>query len=90
MTTKTERLEMRLSPEQKRLLERAAALNGQVLASFVRSQLMERAQEIVDRHTRTLLSARDFKRFLELIDRGGEPAPALRAAFRRHSKAHRE
>ncbi|MEW6753356.1 MAG: DUF1778 domain-containing protein [Candidatus Latescibacterota bacterium] len=84
MTTKTQRLEMRLSPEQKVLLERAVALNGQVLASFVRSQLMQRAQQIVDEHTRTILSARDFDRFLEVLDGAPEPAPALRAAFRRH------
>ena len=86
MTTKTERLEMRLSPEQRGLLARAAALNGQVLASFVRSQLVERAQEIIDRHTKTTLSGRDFDRFLRLLDMDEAPVPALRAAFRRRKR----
>jgi uncharacterized protein (DUF1778 family) len=86
MTTKTERLEMRLTAEQKQVLERAALLNGQMLASFIRSQLMERAQEIIERHTRTVMSERDFTRFLELIDRSAEPAAALKSAYRRHKK----
>ena len=88
MATKTQRLEMRLSPEQKLLLERAAALNGQVLASFIRAQLVERAQEILDRYTRTVLSARDFDHFIEMLDRDAEPAAALEAAFRRHKPRH--
>ncbi|HEU4338775.1 MAG TPA: DUF1778 domain-containing protein [Planctomycetota bacterium] len=82
MTTKAERLEMRLTPELKKLLERAAAISGQAVASFIRAVLSERAQEIVDRQTTTVLSQRDFKRFLSILDKDQEPAPALRAAVR--------
>ncbi len=88
MSTKTDRLELRLTPQQRELIERAAALRGQVLASFIRSELFERAQEIVDQHAQTELSARDFRRFLDVLDRDPEPVPALKAAFRRH-KARR-
>ncbi len=88
MSAKTDRLEMRLTPQQRQLLERAAALSGQVLASFIRSELVERAQAIIDQHAQTELSARDFRRFLDILDRDDEPAPALKAAFRRH-KARR-
>ena len=87
MSTKTERMELRLSPELKELLERASELSGQVMASLVRSLLHEGAQEIVERHTRTELSQRDFRRFLEIIESDEEPAPALKAAFRRHKPA---
>jgi uncharacterized protein (DUF1778 family) len=89
MTAKTDRLEMRLTPEQRELIERAAVLSGQMLASFIRSQLVERAQEIVARHSRTELSARDFRRFLSALDRDEEPVPALKAAFRRHRARRR-
>lgn len=84
MSAKTDRLEMRLTPQQRQLLERAAALTGQVLSSFMRSELVERAQEIIDRHALTQLSVRDFRRVLEILDRDVAPAPALKAAFRRH------
>lgn len=85
VTTKTERLEMRLSREQRALLERAAALEGQAMASFVRSKLVESAQQVIDRHARTTLSARDFERFLHVLDRQ-EPSAALKAAFRRRKR----
>jgi uncharacterized protein (DUF1778 family) len=82
VTTKADRLEMRLTPELKRLLERAAAISGQALASFIRAVLSERAQEIVDRRAATLLSRRDAKRLLSILESDEEPAPALRAAVR--------
>ena len=84
MTTKADRLEMRLTPELKKLLERAAAISGQALASFIRAVLSERAQEIVDRRTTTVLTRRDFNRLLKILDNdeAPAPAPALRAAVR--------
>ena len=83
MTTKTDRLEMRLSAEQKELLERAAAITGQPLTGFALSHLLERAQEIMDRHQKTVLSQRDQERFLSILESDVEPAPALKAALRR-------
>ena len=88
MATRTDRLEMRLSPQQKGLLERAAVLSGQPLTGFALSHLLDRAREVVEKHERTVLSGRDFARFLKLIDATSEPAPALKAAVRRHRKFH--
>lgn len=85
-TTKDARLEMRLSEDHKRLLEQAAALAGQPLTSFAVSHLLEDAQEILDRHRRTTLSAADQKRFVEILDSDEQPAPALKKAVKRYKK----
>ena len=45
MATKTERVEMRLNPEHKELLERAAALSGQTVSAFGVPLLIEKARE---------------------------------------------
>lgn len=83
MATKTDRLEMRLSREQKELLERAAAVAGQPLTGFALSHLLERAQQVVERHQKTVLSRRDQERFLQVLESEAPPSPALRAALRR-------
>ncbi|MCC6737770.1 MAG: DUF1778 domain-containing protein [Planctomycetia bacterium] len=85
MPTRTERLDMRLTPEQKDLLERAASLTGQPLTGFALSNLVERAQEIIERSGRTLLSRRDAEKFLKLLEAPPEPVPALKAALRRRN-----
>jgi len=83
MATKTDRLDMRLTSEQKDLLERAAAISGQPLTGFALSHLLEAARELVERHRRTVLSLRDGRRFLKLLEDDAKPAPALAAALRR-------
>jgi uncharacterized protein (DUF1778 family) len=84
MAGRTERLEMRISAEQKEILERAAAATGQPLTGFALSHLLERAREIEERQRTTVLSRRDRKRFLAILESGSAPVPALKAAARRY------
>jgi uncharacterized protein (DUF1778 family) len=83
MQTKSDRLDMRLTSEQKEDLERAAAISGQPLTSFALSHLLEKAWEIIERHQRTVLSVRDGQEFLKILDGASPPAPALVKALRR-------
>ncbi len=83
MATRSERLDMRLTPDQKDLLERAAAIAGQPLTTFAVAHLIERAEEVLERSQRTVLSRRDAEHFLDLLDSAPAPAPSLRAALRR-------
>ncbi|MHC4817168.1 MAG: type II toxin-antitoxin system TacA family antitoxin, partial [Planctomycetota bacterium] len=75
-------IEVRLSPAHKELIEHAAALNGQSISAFVVAEALERARQIQF----TLLSRRDWDRFLEVMDRDGKPAPALVAAARKRPR----
>lgn len=84
MAVKTDRLDMRLTSEQKELLERAAAISGQPLTGFALSHLLDQAQAILERYQKTVLSRRDQEAFLEILATDSAPAPALKEALRRH------
>lgn len=86
MSLKTQRLEMRLTPEDKQLLEQAAALRGVAVTSFALTLLVENARAIVEASQRTTLSRADQERFLALLDEEQEPKPALVEAVRRLKK----
>ena len=84
MALRTDRLDMRLTTEQKELLERAAAISGQPLTGFALSHLLDRAQAILERYQKTVLSRRDQEAFLGILADDSAPAPALKEAFRKH------
>lgn len=86
MASKTARLEFRLLPEQKELLEKAATVSGQTITPFAVSILMENARSILEDHRRTLLALRDQELFLKIIDLEEEPSPALKAAVEKFNK----
>jgi len=86
VATKGERLEMRLTREQKDLIERAARIRGLDVTSFAIPTVLEAAREVVGRQSVTVLSERDFKKFLRVLDADEEPAPKLKAAVKRLNK----
>lgn len=79
-----ERLEARLRPEQKRLLERAAALEGRSLTDFVLASAHAAALETIERHEMIALTARDSQFFVQALMHPPEPNERPRAAARRH------
>ena len=83
---KNERLEMRLTREQKDLIERAARIKGLDVTSFAVPTVLEAAREIVGPQSVTVLSDRDYKKFLQILDAHEEPAPKLKAAVKRLKK----
>ena len=64
---KSARLAARLSPEQKRIVERAAALNHQPVSQFMVASAMRAAQEIIQQHDIMTLSARDSLAVMEAL-----------------------
>lgn len=82
MAQLTDRLDFRLTPANRKLIERAAELLGQPLTAFAVSTLLARAEEVVAQETRRRLSARDWKRFLEVLDDERVATPLARAAKR--------
>lgn len=79
-TTKRERLEARVSPDQKELIQRAAALTGRSLTDFVVSSAQAAAEEAIRTHAVIRLSARDTAILVEALLNPPEPNEALRAA----------
>lgn len=74
---KAERLEARLSPEQKRVLAKAAAYAGQSLSQFVLTSAERAAAQVLGDHEVITLSARDSLVLLDALRNPGPPAPKL-------------
>lgn len=79
-----ERLETRVSLEQKRLFQRAAALQGRTLSDFVVSSLREAAVRTVQEHEYMTLGTQDRDAFVAALLRPSEPGDRLKAARRRY------
>jgi uncharacterized protein (DUF1778 family) len=85
-TTRDDRIELRASREQKRILAAAARYERLDLTSFVMRTALPIAEKIVARHERIVLSARDTVRVLDLLEHPPQPTPALRAAAKRRKQ----
>lgn len=82
-----ERLETRVTADQKSLIERAAALQGRTVTDFVLSSVQEAARRAIEEHQRLDLSVRDGETFVEALL---NPKPAndrLRDTVRRYRQA---
>jgi len=81
--TRDNRIELRATREEKRLLAAAAACERLDVTSFIMRNVLPAAREVVDRAEKIVLSERDTERVLELIENPPEPTAALLAAARR-------
>ncbi len=77
---KTERLEARLSKEQKELFQRAADILGLTLTDFTISSLQVAAKQAIQEHEIMTLSKRDQEVFVEALLNPPTPSTKLRAA----------
>ena len=78
-----DRIELRATREEKRLLAAAAAYERLDMTSFIMRNVLPAAHESVQRAERIVLSERDTVRVLELLENPPKPTPALIAAARR-------
>ena len=82
MATTNARVEFRLLPEEKDLIEQAVQLLGMTLTEFARPRLVQDARKIVTEHAAARLTDRDRDIFLAMLDAESEPNTRLRQAFR--------
>jgi uncharacterized protein (DUF1778 family) len=82
MAVKSDRLEARVSPEQRARLEWAAAISGTSVSTFVVDAAVERAEEVVAAQMSTAVPAEYFDRLVAALDEA-DRAPTLTKAARR-------
>jgi uncharacterized protein (DUF1778 family) len=80
------RLEARISPDQKALFQRAAALQGRTLTDFVVGCVAEEAKRVVGENEVIKLSERDRRVFVEALLNPPSPNKALQKAAKRHAR----
>lgn len=84
---RSERVEARVTPEQKRLLERAAALEGRSLTDFLLSSAQAAAADTISRYQLLKLTPDDQQIFVAALLNPPAPNQALRQAVARYRAA---
>jgi uncharacterized protein (DUF1778 family) len=82
MPAKSDRVEARLSPDERERINRAAEFEGQSVSSFMVTAAVEKADQVISEHTVTQVPTNYFDQLLRALDEPG-PAPQLRRAARR-------
>lgn len=83
-TTRTERLEARVTTEQKNLFMRAAELQGVTLTEFITRNLQEAARSTVKEHERMELDSQERELFIESLLNPPAPNENLRKVDARY------
>ncbi|GAA4135485.1 DUF1778 domain-containing protein [Aminobacter aganoensis] len=76
----TDRMNIRVKPDVKARLLRAAALRHTDLTNFVTQSALREAESVIAEADALKVSERDLGRILELLDNPPKPNPKLRAA----------
>lgn len=84
--TRNDRIELRATREEKQLISEAAAYEHVDITRFIMRSVLPVARGVVERSERIVLSERDSKRVLLLLEKPPKPTAALIAAARRLGK----
>jgi uncharacterized protein (DUF1778 family) len=87
---RAERLDFRISSENKRIIEQAASLNEQTVSDFVLSVTLPIAKEKLAESHVTKLSKRDRDLFLKLLDDDSEPNQNLKKGAKKYQEYLKE
>jgi len=77
---KSERIELRVAPSAKKLIQQAIAVSGLTAGDLA----YEGARRVLDEHERMMLIGADRDAFLEAVMASPKPTKKLLAALRRH------
>ncbi|AGF53585.1 sll7031 (plasmid) [Synechocystis sp. PCC 6803] len=80
------RLEARISPETKALMQKAAALEGRSLTDFVVASAQAAALKVIEQHQTLQLTIADSQAFVDALLRPSEPNSKLKKAALRHQQ----
>lgn len=79
---KEDRFNIRVSPQQRTLIRRAAKQTGLSYTDFILESATERATEVLSDQRLFVLGNDRWERFVAALEAPAEPVPALVALFR--------
>ena len=85
-TEKIDRIDLRITREQKELLARAAALSGLSMSSFLVNNALDQAKRIVSESETIVLSDRDRDLFYSMLKNPPKPNKNLVRLMRNHRR----
>lgn len=84
--TRTRRLDLRIAPDEKELIDRAAAVAGSNTTDFVRTSVLAAAREAIRTHEVIKLTTEGSRVFVDALIDPPEPNEHLRALAREYSE----
>ena len=89
LAQRQDRISLRLSPQSKQKLERAAAYLDKTLTDFVTDVALVKAESVVREHESIALTAEEWSRFQDLLLNPPEPNQRLQRALAAHGRVVR-
>lgn len=80
---KKQRIDLRLTNDDKSIIEEAAAMTNQTITQFMVTSAAERAAEVIEQHRRVVLSEESWNRVMDAISNPQAPNDRLKRAARR-------
>jgi uncharacterized protein (DUF1778 family) len=80
------RIDIRIDQIKKKVIARAAELNGQNLTQYIMSIVWPDAEQRVNQDTRIKLTPRDWKQFCDKLDAPTRNLPELKKLLNRPSR----
>ncbi|MFJ3459400.1 DUF1778 domain-containing protein [Scandinavium goeteborgense] len=80
---KKQRIDLRLSDDDKSIIEEAAAMTNQTITQFMLASASERAAEVIEQHRRLILNEESWALVMDAISNPPAPDNRLKRAARR-------
>jgi uncharacterized protein (DUF1778 family) len=80
-SNKVDRFEIRVNPEEKATVERAAMLSGLTVSAYMRSSVLQKARTDINQLEHLVLSDRDRDQFLNAVEAATPSTGKLKQAF---------
>jgi uncharacterized protein (DUF1778 family) len=87
--TQTERIQLRASASEKRLLQEAADTSKKTLSEFILVASITEAEIALSQRSRFVLDSNRWSKFIELLERPAAAKPALKKLLSRPSALER-
>lgn len=80
---KKQRIDLRLTDDDKSIIEEAAAMSNQSITQFMVSSASERAVKVIEQHRRLVLSEESWNLVMDVISNPPAPNDKLKRAANR-------
>lgn len=82
---KKQRIDLRLTDDDKSMIEEAAAITNQSVTQFMLNSASERAAEVIEQHRRVILNEESWAKVMNALSNPPAPNEKLKRAAKRLS-----
>ena len=80
---KKQRIDLRLTDDDKSMIEEAAAISNQSVSQFMLNSASQRAAEVIEQHRRVILNEESWARGMDALSNPPSPGEKLKRAAKR-------